>query len=143
MSKEYKYNATIVSVYDGDTLTVDIDLGFDIILQKQKVRINGIDTPEKRTRRLLEKTAGNCVKEYVQSFLTEGKEVVLISKEIKGKFGRILGDIYLSDLEITLSEHLLNCGLAVEYHGKKKQSFTEEHLEEIILFHHNFPNSTF
>jgi len=129
-NKEYKYNAKIVSVYDGDTLTVDIDLGFDIVMKNQKIRIVNINTPEIRTRNLLEKAAGEFVQYYVSVMLPKNKEVILISKDFKGKFGRILGDIEIKDG--LLSEHLIAKKMAVKYQGDKKLPFSDSFLSEII-----------
>jgi micrococcal nuclease len=129
-NKEYRYNAKIVSVYDGDTLTVDIDLGFDIVMKNQKIRIVNINTPEIRTRNLLEKAAGEFVQYYVSVMLPKNKEVILISKDFKGKFGRILGDIEIKDG--LLSEPLIAEKMAVKYQGDKKLPFSDSFLSEII-----------
>jgi len=105
----YTYRAVIVSVYDGDTLTVDIDLGFNTWMRKQKIRLYGIDTPEVRGE---ERPEGLEVKEFVLQMCPPGKEVMLESiKDKTGKYGRWLGVIHLPDGR-ELNQMLLNRGMA-------------------------------
>ena len=121
----YEYRATVVKVIDGDTVDVDIDLGFGIILSDERVRIMGIDTPESRTRDKIEKKFGLAAKARLKQLL--GKDCVLktqINKngeDMKGKFGRILGDfdVYdsLSDSWKPVTEIMINEGHAVKYTG--------------------------
>ena len=88
----YEYNCKIVRVVDGDTVDVDIDLGFGIWMHKERVRLHGIDTPESRTRDLEEKKYGLLAKEQILFFLPEGSMQTLVTvKDKAGKFGRILG----------------------------------------------------
>ena len=88
----YEYRCKILRVVDGDTVDVDIDLGFGIWMHKERIRVHGIDTPESRTRDLDEKYYGNLAKEKKQFFLPEGSTQRLVtSKDKAGKFGRILG----------------------------------------------------
>ena len=97
----YEYRAHIIKIVDGDTVDVDIDLGFGIVLSNERVRINGIDTPESRTRDKQEKKFGLAAKARLKSLL--GKTCTLktqINKngeDMKGKFGRILGDFDVYD----------------------------------------------
>ena len=135
----YTYIATIKKVYDGDTVTVDIDLGFNINLYNQHVRLLGINTPEIRTKNILEKEAGIKVREYVRGLMPIGSKVVFRSHSIKGKFGRILGDFELLNLPLTnasnqrsLCEHLYMKKYALSYFGGKKEQFSNLFLEDII-----------
>ena len=132
----YEYRATIIKVIDGDTVDVDIDLGFDIVIKDERVRIAGIDTPESRTRDLEEKKFGLAAKARVKQLL--GKTCVLktqINKsgeDMKGKFGRILGDfnVYDSDTDSwkLLTSILISEGHAVPYHGQNKDDVQKAHL---------------
>jgi micrococcal nuclease len=132
----YEYRATIVKIVDGDTVDVDIDLGFNVVLRDERVRIAGIDTPESRTRDLEEKKFGLAAKARVKQLL--GKTCVLktqINKsgeDMKGKFGRILGDfnVYDSDTDSwkLLTSILISEGHAVPYHGQNKDDVQKAHL---------------
>jgi len=132
----YEYRATIVKVVDGDTVDVDIDLGFGIVLSDERVRIAGIDTPESRTRDKEEKKFGLAAKARVKQLL--GKTCVLktqINKDgedMKGKFGRILGDFSVydgaTDRWRMLTQILVSEGHAVPYHGQNKDDVQKAHL---------------
>jgi micrococcal nuclease len=132
----YEYRATIVKIIDGDTVDVDIDLGFNVVLQDERVRIAGIDTPESRTRDLEEKKFGLAAKARVKELL--GKTCVLktqINKngeDMKGKFGRILGDFNVYDSTTDswklLTSILISEGHAVPYHGQNKEDIQTAHL---------------
>ena len=132
----YEYRATIVKIVDGDTVDVDIELGFNVVLRDERVRIAGIDTPESRTRDLEEKKFGLAAKARVKQLL--GKTCVLktqINKsgeDMKGKFGRILGDfnVYDSDTDSwkLLTSILISEGHAVPYHGQNKDDVQKAHL---------------
>ena len=132
----YEYKATVIKVVDGDTVDVDIDLGFGIVLSDERVRIAGIDTPESRTRDKEEKKFGLAAKARVKQLL--GKTCVLktqINKDgedMKGKFGRILGDfsVYHSatDSWRMITEVLISEGHAVPYHGQNKEDVQKAHL---------------
>ena len=132
----YEYRATIIKVVDGDTVDVDIDLGFGIIMRDERVRIMGIDPPESRTRAKVEKKFGLAAKTRLKKLL--GKTCTLktqINKDgedMKGKFGRILGDFSVYDTktdsyknvtEIMIAEHH-----AVKYQGQAKSDIAEAHL---------------
>ena len=130
----YEYKAVILRVVDGDTVDVDIDLGFDVCLKKQRIRLYGVDTPESRTRDLEEKMYGNAAKDFVQSFLPVGTNQTLVTKlDDRGKFGRILGEfkVYNSKLDgqTTINQMLIDEHHAVAYHGQSKDDIAEEHLE--------------
>ena len=127
----YEYKAKVVKVIDGDTVDVDIDLGFGIILSDERVRIMGIDTPESRTRDQVEKTFGLAAKDRLKELL--GKTTVLqtqINKngeDIKGKFGRILGDFVSNDQRM-ITDVLIEEGHAVAYFGGSKQEIQMKHM---------------
>jgi len=122
----YEYRCIIDRVVDGDTVDVHIDLGFDVWLKNERIRVHGIDTPECRTRDLNEKAAGIAAKVYVAKLLPSGSVSILISNEFnKGKFGRILGDFKIE--ETTLTKLLIDNHYAVTYHGKSKDEIKEEH----------------
>ena len=116
MIEPFVYNAILDRVIDGDTIDVHLDLGFNVFLNKQRVRLSGIDTPESRTRDLAEKKLGLAAKDR----LIELCGTHLIIKSLgKGKYGRILGIPYTEDGE-DICQILIKEGHAVEYHGGKK-----------------------
>ena len=125
----------IVKVLDGDTIDVTIDLGFDLY-KKERVRIAGVDTPEKRTRDLEEKALGIDATNWLKDKLTEtikGDEELTIRTELKGgvgKYGRLLGWLYVGESNISLNEQMITEGYAWEYDGGTKQKDFEE-LREI------------
>ena len=126
----YEYRARVINVIDGDTVDVDIDLGFDIVLRDERVRIIGIDTPESRTRDRVEKLFGKLASKRVKELL-EG-DVVLCTRlnkdgeDMRGKFGRVLGDFKIGDKLLT--EILVEEGYAVAYHGGSKEDIDAQHL---------------
>ena len=128
-SRKSCYNFRVVSidkVLDGDTIDVTIDLGFDLF-KKERVRIAGVDTPEKRTRDLEEKALGIDATNWLKAKLTEtikGDEELLIRTELKGgvgKYGRLLGWLYIGDAAISLNEQMIEEGYAWAYDGGTKQ----------------------
>ena len=124
----YEYNCKIDRVVDGDTVDVDIDLGFDVWMLKQRIRLYGVDTPESRTRDAEEKVFGNMAKDFVKEHVPEGSTQVLRTKlDGKGKFGRILGEFVIEDT--TLNRMLIETSNAVEYHGQSKEEIEKEHLQ--------------
>ena len=124
----YEYNCKIDRVVDGDTVDVDIDLGFDVWMLKQRIRLYGVDTPESRTRDAEEKVFGNLATNFVQVRLPVGSNQVLRTKlDGKGKFGRILGEFVIG--ETTLNSLLIESNNAVKYHGQSKDDIEKEHLE--------------
>ena len=129
----YEYRCTIDRVIDGDTVDVDIDLGFGVWLRKERVRMYGIDTPESRTRDLVENKYGLAAKDFVLSFLPVGSTQTLrTKKDDKGKFGRILGEFVVYDAKKdawrTLNQIMIDEHYGVKYHGQSKQDIEEEHL---------------
>ena len=123
----FEYRVYIQRVVDGDTVDVDIDLGFGVILKKERVRIMGIDTPESRTRDKVEKKFGLASKARLKEIL--GKEAVLVCKEYdaKGKFGRVLGDFTTKDGRM-VTDVLVEEGHAVAYFGGSKEEIQAKHL---------------
>ena len=132
----YNFRVTEINrVLDGDTIDVTIDLGFDLF-KKERVRIAGVDTPEKRTRDLEEKELGihatNWLKEKLESTLA-GDDQLFIRTELvggTGKYGRLLGWCYIGDSELSLNEQMITEGYAWEYDGGTKQKNFES-LREI------------
>ena len=126
----YDYRCKIIKIIDGDTVDVDIDLGFNVILEKQRVRLMGIDTPESRTRDDEEKKFGILAKEKLQQLLANSR-VVKTFKDEKGKFGRVLGDfeVYYKDRWCGVVEVLIKEHYGVKYHGQSKEEIVEGHLE--------------
>jgi micrococcal nuclease len=123
------YNATVVRIVDGDTIRLDIDLGFDIILKNQSVRLYKVDTPECRTRDLKEKAACLLAKVVVQNLIAVGESVIIRTKlDTKGKFGRLLGTIITAD-NLNINEHLIDNNYAVEYYGQSKTEVQSKHEE--------------
>jgi micrococcal nuclease len=121
----YTYKVELVKVVDGDTIDVIIDLGFDIFVKK-RVRLVGINTPECRTRDLKEKALGLAAKDRVKAILKENLKFTLESTKL-GKFGRVLGNIYITVLDgtesltqICLNDQLIKEKHAVAYFGGKR-----------------------
>jgi len=125
----------INKVVDGDTIDVTIDLGFDLA-KKERVRIAGIDTPEKRTRDLEEKALGLDATAWMKKHLEEtikGEDELTIRTELKGgmgKYGRLLGWLYVGESDVSLNEQMITEGYAWEYDGGTKKKDFEE-LREI------------
>ena len=130
----YEYNCKILRVIDGDTVDVDIDLGFGIWMHKERIRLHGIDTPESRTRDKIEKIFGFEAKRMVQTWLPVGSNQTLVTtKDKSGKFGRVLGKFIIfdgrNDRVSTLNEWMVENHYAVAYHGQSKESVANEHLK--------------
>tara|TARA_R100000808_G_scaffold16457_1_gene37142 strand:- start:399 stop:821 length:423 start_codon:yes stop_codon:yes gene_type:complete len=121
----YEYNCNVKRVVDGDTVDVIIDLGFDISYSS-RVRLFGIDTPESRTRDKDEKARGLISKDFLKSYLDKGGVVIRTRKDKKGKFGRILGEMVVEDINI--NELMIKEHHAVKYHGQSKDDIEAEHL---------------
>ena len=128
----HEYKVNILKVVDGDTVDVDIDLGFGVWLRNERVRIVGIDCPEPRTSDKIEKVFGEAAKQRVTSLLSS--EATLISQiskmgeNMKGKFGRILGDFKTINDQI-ISTTLMEEGHAVAYNGGDKEAVQAQHLK--------------
>ena len=129
----YEYKCKVTRVVDGDTVDIDIDLGFGVWLHKERVRIYGIDTPESRTRDKVEKRFGLLAKEFVKQFV-KGSSVILRTQkyDAKGKFGRILGDIIVDDK--SLSETMIQEHHAVAYHGQSKEDIQKAQINNRKFF---------
>lgn len=124
----YEYRVTNIRVVDGDTVDVDIDLGFGVWMKKQRIRIYGIDTPESRTKDKVEKVFGLAAKKRLEEILSMSDDIVLRSvKDVRGKFGRILGDFVIYDLAGTCGDLLCTEGHAVRYLGQSKEDIRQEH----------------
>jgi micrococcal nuclease len=123
----YQYSVKVVRVIDGDTIDVDVDLGFSVILAKQRVRLHGIDTPESRTRDKEEKTRGLLSKAFLLALCPIGSTIHLHSHG-KGKFGRILGEIYeIGDDLVSINKKMCEEAFAVPYFGQSKEDIEELH----------------
>ena len=132
----YEYKAKVVHIVDGDTVDVDIDLGFGIWMKDERVRLMGIDTPESRTRDLVEKKFGLASKKRLTELLNA--DIVLKTQvnkdgeDMKGKFGRILGDfdVYYApqDRWMPATEIMILEGHAVPYMGGSKSDLIEMHM---------------
>ena len=137
-SRKSCYNFRVIKinrVVDGDTIDVTIDLGFDLF-KKERVRVAGVDTPEKRTRDLEEKElvidATNWLKKHLEEAIS-GEEDLVIRTELVGgvgKYGRLLGWLYIADSQLSLNEMMIEEGYAWAYDGGTKQKNFEE-LREI------------
>ena len=141
----YNFRVTKINkVVDGDTIDVTLDLGFSLT-KKERVRIAGVDTPEKRTRDKEEKILGidatNWMKEKLNNTI-KGDEELTIRTELKGgvgKYGRLLGWIYIGDSDISLNEQMITEGYAWEYDGGTKKKDFEE-LRQIRRSHGTLMN---
>ena len=128
----YEYKCKILRVVDGDTVDVDIDLGFGVWMHKERVRMMGIDTPESRTRDKVEKAFGLASKARLKELLPIGSMQVLKTEidksgeDKKGKFGRILGDFIVNDKRAT--DILVEEGHAVAYFGGSKEEIEMKHM---------------
>ena len=137
-SRKSCYNFRVVSidkVVDGDTIDVTIDLGFDLF-KKERVRVAGVDTPEKRTRNLEEKALGLDATAWIKDHLEgaiDGDDDLIIRTELDGgvgKYGRLLGWLYIGDATVSLNEKMIDEGYAWAYDGGSKNKNFEE-LREI------------
>ena len=129
----FEYKCKLVKVVDGDTVDVDIDLGFGVWLQKQRIRLYGIDTPESRTSDAEEKIYGLAAKERMQKWLDGGNLKIVTHKDAKGKYGRILGKFKMKDGSI-LNENMIDDHHAVAYYGQSKDEVEEEHIKNRSFF---------
>ena len=127
----YEYRVKVNRIVDGDTVDVDIDLGFGISLNDERVRIMGIDTPESRTSDKVEKIFGKAAKYRLQQLL--GKEAILRTQiatdgeDMRGKFGRVLGDFIAPDGRM-VTEIMIEEGYCVPYFGGSKEELLEQHM---------------
>ena len=141
-SRKSCYNFRVIKinrVVDGDTIDVTIDLGFDLY-KKERVRVAGVDTPEKRTRDLEEKELGLDATAWLKAKLDgaiSGDDDLVIRTELVGgvgKYGRLLGWLYIGDADLSLNEQMIEEGYAWAYDGGTKKKDFEE-LREIRRQH--------
>jgi len=141
-SRKSCYNSRVVEinrVLDGDTIDVTIDLGFDLY-KKERVRVAGVDTPEKRTRDDEEKELGydatNWLKEKLEGAISGDDDLIIRTELVGGvgKYGRLLGWLYIGDADVSLNEAMIAEGYAWAYDGGTKQKNFEE-LREIRRAH--------
>jgi len=123
----YEYKCKILKIVDGDTIDVDIDLGFGTWMHEERVRLLGIDAPESRTRNKEEKKFGLLSKQYLKTYVPVGSSAVLRTHRDKtGKFGRILGEIVWGSS--TINQKMIDEGYAVVYNGQSKDDIQKMHL---------------
>jgi micrococcal nuclease len=124
----YTYKCKCLRVVDGDTIDAEIDLGFKVYI-RERIRFYGINTPESRTRDLEEKARGLAAKQFLKDILTKSKNKFILESMVdkKGKFGRILGTLYVeyqkegeSIDKINVNQYLIDNGHAVAYFGGKR-----------------------
>jgi len=126
-----EYKCKVIKVVDGDTVDVDIELGFGIVLTDERVRVMGIDTPESRTSDKVEDLFGELAKARVKELMES--DVILITQEdkhgedMKGKFGRILGDFRVADGR-RVTEIMIEEGHCVPYFGGSKEEIQAKHM---------------
>ena len=127
----FEYNFKLKKIVDGDTIDVDIDLGFGVWLKKQRIRMMGIDTPESRTSDDEEKVFGLMAKQRLTNLIADAKVLKTYNDE-RGKYGRILGEVICyfaaEDRWAGSSEIMIKEGHGVAYHGQSKDDIAEEHL---------------
>lgn len=127
----YEYNCKIRRVVDGDTVDVDIDLGFGVVYANQRIRLYGIDTPESRTRDPYEKFFGKMAAKFLEEKLGE-QCVIRTRKDGKGKYGRVLGQFLVyddvTDSQKTVNDIMIRDHLAVAYHGQSKDDIESQHI---------------
>ena len=126
----FRYNAVLERVIDGDTVDATIDLGFDT-WKKTRIRFYGINTPESRTRDLEEKKYGLAAKEFLIKWTNAGGLKLKTHKDDRGKFGRILGEIWCFDTNVNIK--MIEEHHAVRYHGQSKEEIAEEHIKNRAL----------
>ncbi len=125
----YEYKVKVVKVIDGDTIDVDIDLGFGTVLTKRRIRLYGIDTPESRTRDKEEKQRGLLSKNYLLLKCPIGGYVTLKSHGV-GKFGRILGELFEYNKHedtVSINQEMCDEGYAAPYFGQSKEEIRDIH----------------
>jgi micrococcal nuclease len=129
--QQNEYDVVVVKIVDGDTVDVDIDLGFGVTLRDERVRIMGIDTPESRTRDKVEDLFGEAAKERLKVLMKDGGKLITTEdrkgEDMKGKFGRILGDFRIGDGR-KVTDILIEEGHAVAYFGGNKEEVQAKHL---------------
>lgn len=129
--QQNEYDVVLLKCVDGDTVDVDIDLGFGVWLKDERVRIMGIDTPESRTSDKVEKVFGLAAKERLKQLLSEGGKLITTEnkngEDMKGKFGRILGDFRSPDGRL-VTDIMIEEGHCVAYFGGSKEEIAMKHM---------------
>jgi len=130
-----EYDVKVIKVVDGDTVDVDINLGFGVTLTDERVRIMGIDTPESRTSDKVEDLFGEAAKARLKELMKDGGKLITTEdkhgEDMKGKFGRILGDFYVERWEgkkERVTDILIEEGHAVAYFGGSKEEIQLKHM---------------
>ena len=130
-----EYDVVLLKCVDGDTVDVDIDLGFGVWLKDERVRIMGIDTPESRTSDKVEKLFGTAAKNRLKELLADGGKLITTEdksgEDMKGKFGRILGDFYVERYEgqkERVTDIMAEEGHCVPYFGGSKEEVQAQHM---------------
>jgi micrococcal nuclease len=126
----YQYKAKVLKVLDGDTVDIDLDLGFNIVLASQRVRMAGIDTPESRTTNSEEKVRGQLSKKKLAEKLPVGSWVKIETQKSDSnddKFGRILA-VFIMEDGTSLNQWMIDNNYAVLYNGENKELVQEMHL---------------
>ena len=129
-----EYDVTVIKIVDGDTVDVDINLGFGVWLHDERVRIMGIDTPESRTRDRVEDLFGEAAKARLKELMEHGGKLITTEdkdgEDMKGKFGRILGDFYVEHdgMKKRVTDILVEEGHAVAYFGGSKEEIQMKHM---------------
>ena len=126
-----EYDVTVIKVVDGDTVDVDIDLGFGVCLKDERVRIMGIDTPESRTSDKVEDLFGEAAKARLKELMEDGGKLITTEdrkgEDMKGKFGRILGDFRTPSGEL-VTDIMIQEGHCVAYFGGSKEEIQMKHM---------------
>ena len=129
--QQNEYDVTVINVVDGDTVDVDIDLGFGVTLKDERVRIMGIDTPESRTSDKVEKVFGTAAKDRLYELMKDGAKLITTEnkhgEDMKGKFGRILGDFRAPDGKL-VTDIMIAEGHCVAYFGGSKEEIQTKHM---------------
>ena len=127
----FEYKCKLIKVIDGDTIDIDIDLGFGVWLRKQRIRMYGIDTPESRTRNLEEKKYGLAAKAFLTEMLDDSHLILKTHKDERGKFGRILGEVWRTTnfADQSINNYMIEKHHAVAYYGQSKEDIEQAHLD--------------
>ncbi len=128
----YHYPCKIIKIVDGDTVDVDIDLGFGVWMRNQRIRMYGIDAPESRTSNKTEKQYGIASKRFLEGMCDDKNGLVLRThKDKKGKFGRILGELWRTTdyADQSINEYMIEKYHAVRYMGQSKDDIRDEHIK--------------
>ena len=127
----FEYQCKLIKVIDGDTIDIDIDLGFGVWLKNQRIRMYGIDTPESRPRDLEEQKYGLAAKAFLTEMLDDSHLILKTHKDERGKFGRILGEVWRTTnfADQSINDYMIEKHHAVAYHGQSKDAIAQSHLE--------------